>query len=236
VRLLALDTATRHATVALAIWEAPGLLVEREREVTTHSDVLLVLVDEVLREADLRAADLDAVVCGRGPGSFTGLRIGLATAKGICLAAGKKLLCLSSLLPLGRAAAEAAPAGQLCAAVLDARRAEVYYAFFRDGAALGPEALARPAQLAGELGRRGEPVLLCGDGALLYRDELLAGGGERARLAPPGCHEIRARHLLEAARPRLEAGEADDLAAVVPTYIRPSDARLPGGGDGRAER
>ena len=206
---------------------APGLLVERDREVNTHSDVLLALVDEALREAGLRVADLDAVVCGRGPGSFTGLRIGLATAKGLCLAGGKKLLCLSSLVPLGRAAAAVAPAGQLCAGVLDARRAEVYYAFFRDGEPLGAEALARPAELAGELGRRGEPVLLAGDGALLYREELLSGGGGSCRLAPESCHAIRARYLVEAAVPRLEAGEADDLAAVVPTYIRASDARLP---------
>jgi tRNA threonylcarbamoyladenosine biosynthesis protein TsaB len=230
VRVLALDTATRHATVAVV---AGARLVERDREVSTHSDVLLALVDEALHEAGLSVADLDAVVCGRGPGSFTGLRIGLATAKGICLAGGKKLYCLSSLLPLGRAACEAAGQGHLCGAVLDARRAEVYYAFYRDGVALGPERLAAPAQLAEELRRRGEPAMLAGDGVLLYEKELVLAGG---RPGPDAAHVIRARYLIEAARPRLEAGEADDLAAVVPTYIRASDARLPGGGDGRAER
>lgn len=221
MRLLALDTATRHATVAIS--SAPGHLVEREREVTTHSEGLLSLIDEALRAAGLRVTDLDAVICGRGPGSFTGLRIGLATAKGLCLAARKPLLCLSSLLPLGRAAAELGPPGRLCVAVLDARREEVYYGLFRDGEPLGPEALARPEILGEELRRRGEPVLLAGDGALLYREQLLVGGAVLAE----GCHAVRARYLLQAGAPRLEAGESDDLASVVPVYIRPSDARLP---------
>lgn len=225
--LLALDTATRHASVALR-W-AEGRLAEREQEVTTHSEGLLSLVDEVLREAGLRVRDLDALVCGRGPGSFTGLRIGLATAKGLCLAAGKPLLCLSSLLPLGRAAAEVAPPGRLCAAVLDARRQEVYFGLFRDGELLGPEGLCSPGALAEALLARGEPVLLAGDGALLYQKLLLAPGGQGGplTLAPEPCHAIHARYLLEAAAPRLARGEVDDLAAVVPLYIRPSDARLP---------
>jgi tRNA threonylcarbamoyladenosine biosynthesis protein TsaB len=225
--LLALDTATRHASVAVG--RGAELLVERDREVTTHSEGLLSLIDEALGAAGLRVADLDAVVCGRGPGSFTGLRIGLATAKGLCLAAGKPLLCLSSLLPLGRVAAEVAPAGRLCAAVLDARRQEVYFGLFRDGELLGPEGLCSPGALAAALLSRGEPVLLAGAGALLYQELLLAPGGAEGPLtiAPEPCHAIRARYLLEAAAPRLERGESDDLAAVVPLYIRPSDARLP---------
>lgn len=124
-----------------------------------------------------------------------------------------------------------APAGRLCAAVIDARRQDVYYALFRDGQLLGEEGLCRPDALGAELRRRGEPVLLAGDGALLYHRELVAedyaSSEARLTLAPEPCHAIRARYLLEAAAPRLAAGEADDLASVVPLYIRPSDARLP---------
>ncbi len=226
MKLLALDTATRHATVAVA--HGAGCVCEAEREVTTHSEGLLALVDEALGAAGLSVRELDAVICGRGPGSFTGLRIGLATAKGLCLAIGRPLLCLSSLLPLGAAAAAAAGPGGLVAAVLDARRGEVFTSLYRDGLALGPERVLRPEELAAELGRLGEPVTLAGDGALLYRELLLGAPGGPARLAPEACHAIHARHLLEAARPRLAAGEADDLAAAVPLYIRGADARLPG--------
>ncbi len=222
MRLLALDTATRHATVALLDGEA---LREREREVTTHSEGLLSLVDELLAEAGLAVAALDAIVCGLGPGSFTGLRIGLATAKGLCLAARRPLVGLSSLQPLAAAVAEAFPREQrLCCAVLDARRGEVFVARYRDGSALEPERLCRPETLAAELAAETEPILLAGDGALLYR-ELLARGP--ASLAPEGCHPIHARYLAHAARARVEAGSFDELASLVPRYLRASDARLP---------
>lgn len=221
-RVLALDTATRRATVALC--EGETILAEHAREVTTHSEGLLALVQRVLDESCLTADRLDGVACGRGPGSFTGLRIGLATAKGLCLAADLPLVCLSSLLPLARAAAPAA--GQRAVlAVLDARRGEVFSGLFRAGAAAGSEQVWPPE----ELGRRAphEPLVLAGDGALLHRELLLRSLGPRAELAPDGCHRIEARELCLAALPRLAAGEVDDLERAVPLYIRPSDARLP---------
>src|SRR5438270_5446530 len=119
MRILALDTSTLQASVALA---SDGQLVaERERVVTTHSESLLVLVDECLRAADLRPADVDVVACGAGPGSFTGLRIGLATAKGLCFALGRPLALVSSL----EALAARAPDGPACA-IIDAYKCEVF--------------------------------------------------------------------------------------------------------------
>jgi tRNA threonylcarbamoyladenosine biosynthesis protein TsaB len=226
VLLLALDTATRFATVAVC--DESDVRAEAEREVTTHSEGLLALVDRALAEAgvaEVRA--LDAIACGRGPGSFTGLRIGLATAKGLCLAARRPLVCLSSLLPLGAAVEERCP-GRLAGAVLDARRGEVFFALHRGGVALEPESLLAPAALAARLRGLGEPVLLAGDGALAYR-ELLVDGELGIALAPEECHAPRARHLAPAARERVARGAFDDLAAAVPLYIRPSDARLPAG-------
>jgi tRNA threonylcarbamoyladenosine biosynthesis protein TsaB len=226
MKLLALDTATRHASVAVC--EETQVLAEAEQEVTTHSEGLLSLIDGALRRAGLSLSDLDAVVCGRGPGSFTGLRIGLSTAKGLCLAARKPLVCLSSLLPLGAAVAEArSGSDDLVAAILDARRQEVFLGLFRAGCLLEPESLRRPPDLAADLAARDEPVLLAGDGALLYRDLLQSALGERGALAPEGCHAIHARYLALAALPRLRDGEVDDLAEAVPHYLRPSDARLP---------
>jgi tRNA threonylcarbamoyladenosine biosynthesis protein TsaB len=247
MQLLALDTATRHATVALLCEDERQSITEREREVTTHSEGLLSMLDELLAEAGgpqrihsaggdgrqgrpeklgLSVAGLDAIVCGLGPGSFTGLRIGLATAKGLCLAARRPLLGLSSLLPLA-AAVEAAFPGEerLACAVLDARRGEVFTRRFRGGVALEPDRLCRPETLVAELAASGEPILLAGDGALLYRELLCAGGV--ATLAPEDCHAIHARHLALAARERVTRGDFDDLASLAPRYLRASDARLP---------
>jgi tRNA threonylcarbamoyladenosine biosynthesis protein TsaB len=223
--LLALDTATRRATVAIT--DGRRLLAEGQREVTTHSEGLLPLIDELLGEAGLAPAALGAVVCGRGPGSFTGLRIGLATAKGLCLAAGVPLVCGSSLAPL--AAAAGAGARQAVVAVLDARRGEVYAAVFRGGRQQGEDFLASPEGLVLALDRQhapgDEPLVLAGDGALAYQELLLSGLGPRARLGAD--HVIEARHLAWAALSRVEAGDFDDLDEAVPRYIRPSDARLP---------
>lgn len=221
--VLALDTATRRASVAVCRGEE--VLAEGSREVTTHSEGLMPLVDETLRGCGVDVGELDVVVCGVGPGSFTGLRIGMATAKGLCFAAEMPLYGVSSL----RALALGAGAG-LVAAVLDARRREVYVGLYRDGEPLTPEIVCPPSEVAGRLsGALEDPastVLLAGDGALAYR-EILLSSLEGATLAAEDRHVIEARQLARAALPRVAARDADDLAALSPRYIRPSDAKLP---------
>ena len=149
----------------------------------------------------------------------------MATAKGLCLAGHKPLVCVSSLLPLALAAAEATAPDALVAAVLDARRHEVYAGLFRGGVPLGPEVVLPPDALPAWL--PDEPVVLVGDGALCYRERLLPLLGARATLAPASCHLIEARYLARAAWPRLAADQRDELHTAVPRYIRPTDARLP---------
>lgn len=228
--VLALDTATRRASVALCREEQ--VVAEGTREVTTHSEGLMSLIDATLEQAGLAVRALDAIVCGRGPGSFTGLRIGMATAKGLCLAAGRPLICLSSLLPLAAIARERLGLDDRpVAALIDARRQEVYCGVFRSGVLCTEEVVRRPEALADLLANAvhaDERVILAGDGAVAYRDLLLSLLGDRVSLAPEGCHVIEARYLARAALARLAAGEIDDLHAAQPLYIRPSDARLPG--------
>ena len=227
--LLALDTATRQASVAVCDREG-RVLAQAQQEVTTHSEGLLPLIGAMIQQTGGSGVEgIEAVVCGRGPGSFTGLRIGMATAKGICLASGKPLICVSSLLPLGAAGGYAAGDDALVAAVLDARRSEVFCGLFRHGRAVGHELLFTPDALVEYLREQadGEELVLAGDGALLYADLLLGGLPRGARLAPEGCHQIQARYLARAAAPRLAAGETDDLFGAEPLYIRASDARLP---------
>jgi tRNA threonylcarbamoyladenosine biosynthesis protein TsaB len=228
--VLAFDTATPQGSVALS--QGEETIAEINREVTTHSEGLLSLIHETLELAGKSIADVSVVVCGQGPGSFTGLRIGMATAKGLCWAAQKPLICVSSLYPLVAAAKEAMPLREeeLIVPILDARRQEIFCALYQGEDQVQPEAVLHPEELLGWL-PRDRPLILVGDGALRYQGLFFAADGERVRLAPEPCHQIHARFLAQAGYRRYVSkewnSEAYDLASTVPTYIRPTDARLP---------
>jgi len=229
--ILALDTGTPTASVAV-VSRAAELVYSRNEPARTHGPTVLVFVEEVLAEAGLAPTDLAAVACGRGPGSFTGLRIGMATAKGLCYALGVPLITPSSLEGLARAAA---PANQPATVVacLDARRQEIFSAAWRfDGTgastqlqapmAGGPAAVAE-AVLALE---SPEPAILVGTGATLYRQELTALLGSEARLPEDAPQTPDAAVLADLAAEALARGDTADLRAAEPDYIRPSDAEL----------
>ena len=229
MRLLALDTATAQATCAVC--DADRVLAEKAREVTTHSELLLALIDETLRAAGVSLPDLDAVVCGQGPGSFTGLRIGMATAKGLCFALEVPLLAPSSLEGLARAVNRVGPATVV--ACLDARRQEIFAAAWRfdeDGASTrllapmagGPAAVAE-AVLALDTPT---PPILAGTGATLYRDQLTALLGDAAALPTDAPQTPDAAVLADLAADLLAAGDTANLSATEPEYLRPSDAEL----------
>lgn len=218
MKILAIDTST--LTAGVAAFADGRTVAERRRVVTVHSEALLTLVDEVLVEAGLSPKDLDAIVCGAGPGSFTGLRIGLATAKGLCYALDRPLVLISSLAAL----AARAPVGRAVCAVLDAYRGEIYAGRYQVGpegpAPLAEESVLPPERLAAELSDAG-PVLLVGAGALKY-PELVSG--DRTLLDADG-----APHPSDLARlgaGRLLRGESDPLGPTGPRYIRASEAEI----------
>ena len=213
--VLAVDTSTLQAGVA--IWRNERVLASRQRIVTTHSDALLVMIDEAFADAGVIPADVDAIACGAGPGSFTGLRIGLSTAKGLCFALDKPLVMISSLAAL----AARAPDGRVCA-TLDAFKGEVYAGIFTVAAGVptvdGIEAVLPPAQL---LPRLADVAFIVGSGAAKY-PELVAAP---ARLLDehPGP---RPADVARLAAIRVARGDLDDLSRASPTYIRPSEAEL----------
>jgi len=227
VRLLAIETSTQQASVAL-IGDGGAVIASRRDRVTTHSERLLPLLRELLAEAGVALSAVDGIACGAGPGSFTGLRIGLATAKGLCLGAGLPLLLVSSL----EALAWRAPAGAVAVACIDAFKCEVYAGVFARGAggelsAIEPEAVLPPERLADRLRARlaagGPPLHLIGDGAERWPALHLAGLVRTDR-QPPDAVAVG-----QIALARLRRGERDALGSAAPTYIRPSEAEMMSG-------
>lgn len=218
--VLALDTSTGTGSVAVA--EGDRLLAEVVLRVGAgHSQALLPAVDHALRSAGLAPAELRAMVVAGGPGSFTGVRIGAATAKGIVHALGIPLYAYSGLLA---AAAGCWGAAGPVWALFDARRRDVYAACYRFGAGVEelfpPEALSLDALL--ERVRGGEPVVFTGEGAALHREEIEREPG--ARVLPPLLGLPRASALLALLGAAPELGRVEDPARWEPEYVRASGA------------
>ena len=235
--VLALDTATLTASLAVVrdpstgSGQAPIVLATADVVTPTHSDVLLPALDALVRDAGVAPRDLDAIAVGAGPGSFTGLRIGMATAKGIAFAADRPLWLVSSLAALAwdaaAAHASAEPVG-LFVPALDARRGEVYAGFYRrEGAALAqvaPERVLSPPELAAAiLAHRDEGTVAVFGDALGPHLAALADLGDGVvampdlRRTPSG---VAVAHLA------LHGERVDALDRGAPAYIRPAEAEI----------
>lgn len=219
--VLGIDTATHTASVAVA--DAQGhLLAQGTLDASGRSDDLLVLVDDVCRRAGVSPAALAAIAIGAGPGSFTGLRIGMATAKGIAFATGRPLWLASSLHALAEEAAQAPSAAPLIVAALDARRGEVYCGFYRDQEPVAPEQVLPPEQLAEASARMWAPgtsVCYCGDALEAYPEALAA-------LAPRWLSKPRTPGALSVIRLALRGARHDDLTDGRPAYLRLAEAEV----------
>ncbi len=223
MKILALDTASSTGSVALL--DGQQMVAETLLNIkAVHSERLLDQVEQVLQAGQLTLAELDLIAVVRGPGSFTGLRIGLATAKGLAQAANLPLIGVSSLQMLAMNL-------PLCpvpiCALLDARKKEVYTALYQwvDGmpVAAGPEQVLPPEKALRQI--EGD-VALVGDAVELYLpliDEIL---GTRARF-PAACHhQPRASAAAVLAAQLIQPDMQLDAALLAPVYIRPSDAEL----------
>lgn len=149
MKLVAFDTASPIGSVALL--DDEEVVQQRELAPLTHGEQLVPTLAQLLEDQGWRVADLDLVACGAGPGSFTGLRIGLAAAKGLCFATGAELQLVSSLAAMAQAAAPTpAPAELLLVPTLESRKDELFAGFYRcDGApSPAPQVIATTAELA----------------------------------------------------------------------------------------
>lgn len=226
MRVLGLDTATLVASVAVV--EGDNRVAEFTLHTEkVHSRRLMPLLDEMLAESGLAIDDIDGIAVSAGPGSFTGLRIGMTTAKGLAYALNKPIVRVSTLDAL---AFNLAFASGLVCPLLDARMQEVYTAVYRTEAG-EPEAVLAPAamsltELLSILAGKGERVIFLGDAVPKYRDEIAAKLGEQAAWAPPPLALPRAASVAELGRRRLRRGDSDDCFTVQPFYLRRSQAEV----------
>lgn len=217
--VLALDTSTAVGSVAVGVGDR--LLAELVVNVGAgHSSALLPAIDHVMHSAGFAPHDLQGVVVGGGPGSFTGLRVAAATAKGIVHALGVPLFAYSGLLGI---AAGCVSAGRPVCALLDARRRDVFagcYGFTDEiQEILPPQALPIDAVLERF---RGETPIFAGEGAVLHADEIKRELG--GNVAPAFLGFPRASVLLWLLRYAPERGRVTDPAAWEPGYLRASGA------------
>ena len=221
--LLTIQTASPAGGLALS--DGERLLAEINLDVRrTPTEWLLQAIEDLLAKADLDKSALDAIGVVRGPGSFTGLRVGLATAKGLSLAANCPLLGVSSLQCL----AMQLPFSRLPVCVmLDARKQEVYTAFFNWEAGyphlVGEERVVKPEELLSEISGA---TLFVGNGALAYRTMIVRQLAERAHFAPTFLNLPRAGAAAALALHEWGAGRTFSADELMPTYLRPSEAEL----------
>ena len=219
MNLLAFDTATPATVVALVAGgqEAEARHDPAPGERPGHASQLLALAAGLLADAGLAFGDLDRIAVGTGPGTFTGLRIGVATARALAQATGAPLTGVSTLRALALAA-EPAAQGQPVLAVLDARRGEAFAAAWRAQEPVLAPAAVTPEVLAG-LARPG--WLAVGDGAVRFRAVLQPSGAD-VPADGSGLHGVSALSVarLAAAAPQGAGGD------VVPDYLRLPDAEI----------
>lgn len=224
MKVLGIDTSTSFGSV--------GLMDDGEvisdyllNIMVTHSERLLGAIELVLREARCPIGDIDGWAISLGPGSFTGLRIGVSTVKGLAFATGKPVAGVSTLDVL---ASQIAPTSYLISPILDARKKEVYTAFYRyeEGSSLKRQSdyqAIRPEDLVIKIK---EQTIFLGDGVKTYGDFLLNSLPSLAIFPPAPLHFPHGSMVAKLGFELLKKGEYLNLSTFAPFYIRPSEAEV----------
>lgn len=220
--VLGIETSGTSTGLALAVGgRAVAELVEHSA--CGHNEVLMPLLDRLLKESGVKASSLAGIGVDVGPGMFTSLRVGTSTAKGFAIAHRIPVVGIGSLWGLARTAV---PALSEVLAVIDARKHQVYAALYLKGEQAVAPVVVDPGQLATRIGTAVPLVsrlVVAGNGAGLCADRLAAAGIvlESSGIETPSPGVV----ALEAER-RITLGLVDDLAAVEPLYLRRTDAEL----------
>jgi len=224
--ILSVDSATPVAGVALI--DQNKILAENFLNIgNTHSEQLLPLIEQTLKGVKLSLQDIDGIAVSIGPGSFTGLRIGLATAKGLAQVADIKLVAVPTLDALAQNVVGSD--GYICP-ILNARKGEVYTALFETTDSrlnrISEYQALSPIALCEQLKEFGKTVTFLGDGVFEYRQVINSQIGNLARWAP--LHNLlpRASSLAVLGLKELEQGKSENIFTLTPFYLRKSEAEI----------
>jgi tRNA threonylcarbamoyladenosine biosynthesis protein TsaB len=224
MKVLGLDTSTPCGSVGL-IDDGEVISDYLLNIPVTHSERLLGAIELILREARCFIGNIDGWAIALGPGSFTGLRIGVSTVKGLAFATGKPVAGVSILDVL---ASQIAPTSHLICPILDARKKEVYTAFYRyeEGNSLKRQSdyqAIRPEDLIKKIH---EQTIFLGDGVKTYGDFLLNSLPSLAIFPPAPLHVSHGSMVARLGFELLRKGEHLNLSTFSPIYIRPSEAEM----------
>lgn len=218
LKILAVDTATEACSAALLVGDK--LFSRWEEAPRDHTRKILPMVQAVLEDAGISLSDLDAIAFGRGPGSFTGVRIGISVAQGLAFGAGVPLIGISTLAAMAQGAYRLDGAEQVLTAI-DARMNEVYFGRYEliDGRMqlVGDEVVSEPAALVDVRGKLAGPVTCVGTGFETYGETL---SGLADELAVSQVRFPAAGDMLPLARAAWLAGEAVPVEQATPVYLR----------------
>lgn len=220
--ILAIDTSTQVGSVAIV--DRTRVVVSRYFDIgMQHSKRLFAEIEQVCQLTDRTVADLTAVAVTIGPGSFTGVRIGLAAAKGLCLMDDKPLVPVSTLAAL---AAGVPRVAQPVCALIDARKEQVYAGLYDMSGGMPieitPERAIEPDALIDE--RSGQTTIYVGDGADAYSK--LIDETPEAQRVPFHANRLHAAAVGALAWVEFDRGHIADLAMVEPNYLRAPDAKI----------
>ncbi|TNI26676.1 tRNA (adenosine(37)-N6)-threonylcarbamoyltransferase complex dimerization subunit type 1 TsaB [Aeromonas veronii] len=218
MKILAVDTATEACSAALLVGDK--LFSRWEEAPRDHTRKILPMVQAVLEDAGISLSDLDAIAFGRGPGSFTGVRIGISVAQGLAFGAGVPLIGISTLAAMAQGAYRLDGAQQVLTAI-DARMNEVYFGRYEliDGRMqlVGDEVVSEPVALVDVRGKLAGPVTCVGTGFETYGETL---SGLADELAVSQVRFPAAEDMLPLARAAWLAGEAVPVEQATPVYLR----------------
>jgi len=230
MNILSIESSTKNLSLAVS---RKGEVVRFRDQMMDRvlSSSIVPAIHDILKAAEIPLEQLDGFAVGLGPGSFTSLRVGLATAKGLAFATGKPVVGIPSLDILANHVTELEEDTAVCA-LSDAKRHLVYAATYR--------------RIDGRLQRQGEYRLICieallkelsgevvfvGDGIQLYRKEISKALGVKARFTEEKLWQPQARKLAMLAQERFDNKEHDDVMSLVPMYLYPEDCQVRRGAD-----
>ncbi|RPH53047.1 MAG: tRNA (adenosine(37)-N6)-threonylcarbamoyltransferase complex dimerization subunit type 1 TsaB [Desulfobacteraceae bacterium] len=222
MKILAVDTSARSCSVAIAVRKTVlADLINESGE--THSKHLMYMIKRAFEISGLKPSDIDGFAVTKGPGSFTGLRIGISSVKGLAAAAGKPVAGISTLDAL---AAQVPETSYLVCVMMDARKGEVYSSRYRFvGGIVKRE--SKEENFIPEKAIEGikEPCLFTGDGALAYGNIIKDRIGDYAVFLPGAFNIIKASTVAFMGMKKFQDNDIEDAGMFVPFYIRKSDVK-----------